>query len=141
MHLAQLGVREMVPPEARWSAPHGPPLRSGAKKGTYVLASPYSSAGALTNCLPSLHRLHLYVSCVSHSVSVLKLNSCRRSSCVKCRAVSSASSTTQADRFCFWHLGTHVREVRALGISGRDVLSLEDFLLYCSSGLEAVHEA
>lgn len=26
---------------------------------TYVLASPYSKAGALTYCLPSLHRLHL----------------------------------------------------------------------------------
>ena len=76
------------------------------KKGhsTYVLESPYSRAGALTNCFPPLHRLHLNVSWVSHSVS-LNSNNCLKSSWVKWRAVSSASSTTHADRFCFWHLG------------------------------------
>ena len=68
-----------------------------------MLESPYKSAGALTNCFPPLHRLHLNVSWVSHSVS-LNSNNCLKSSWVKWRAVSSASSTTHADRFCFWHL-------------------------------------
>jgi hypothetical protein len=71
---------------------------------THLLASPYSSAGALINCLPSLHRLHLNVSCVSQTVFSLNLKSCRRSSPEKCRSVSSAASTTQADKSCLEHL-------------------------------------
>lgn len=47
---------------------------------TYVLASPYSSAGALMICRPSLHRLHLNVSWVSHSVFSLNKKSFRRES-------------------------------------------------------------
>jgi hypothetical protein len=79
--------------------------RKRGRESTYVLESPYNKAGALTNCFPPLHRLHLNVSWVSHSVS-LNSNNCLRSSWVKWRAVSSASSTTHADRFCFWHLAS-----------------------------------
>lgn len=53
------------------------------ERETYVLGSPYNKAGAFTCCFPSLHLLHLNVSCVSHIVSVLNLNNCLRSSWVK----------------------------------------------------------
>jgi hypothetical protein len=78
VHLAQFGIRKVIPPV------HQPRLvESELGDKAHVLGSPYNSAGALTCCLPSLHRLHLNVSCVSHIVSVLKLNNWRRSSWVK----------------------------------------------------------
>ena len=110
-------------------------LRRG-KDPTYVLESPYNNAGALTNCFPPLHRLHLNVSWVSHSVS-LNSNNCLKSSWVKWRAVSSASSTTHADRFCFWHLES-AHPIMNRG--GRDVLPLEDLFFYRSCCLESVYE-
>ena len=117
--------------------------RRRGRKSTYVLESPYKSAGALTNCFPPLHRLHLNVSCVSHSVS-LNSNNCLRSSWVKWRAVSSASSTTHADRFCFWHL--HISYDSLLGRYWsmrwwrNGVLSLENLFFYRSCCLESVYE-
>lgn len=71
---------------------------------TYLLVSPYKRAGALTSCFPSRHLLHLNVSCVSHCVVSLNLKSCLKLSTEKCRSVSSAASTTQADKSCFEHL-------------------------------------
>jgi hypothetical protein len=68
---------------------------------TYVLASPYKSVDDLIICFPSLHRLHLNVSCVSHCVFSLNKNSCRRASKEKCRSVFSFSSTTADDSACF----------------------------------------
>lgn len=52
-------------------------------------------------CLPFLHRLHLKVSCVSHSVFSLNRNSCRSISTEKWRSVSSFSSTTAEESACF----------------------------------------
>lgn len=69
-------------------------------KETCVLASPYNKAGALMTCLPSLHLLHLKVSCVSQSVFSLNWKSCRNMSTEKCRSVSSFSSTTADDKAC-----------------------------------------
>ena len=71
------------------------------RSNTYVLASPYRSAGDLINCFPSLHRLHLKVSWVSHKVSSLNEKSCRSISTEKCRSASSFSSTTADERACF----------------------------------------
>ena len=108
------------------------------KQETHVLESPYNNAGALICCLPSLHRLHLNVSWVSHIVSMLNLNNWRKSSWVKCRAVSSASSTTHAERFCFWHLV--VSSYSSEKEEGRGSLSLEDLFFDRSGRLESVNE-
>lgn len=51
-------------------------------------------------CRPSLHRLHLNVSCVSQSVFSLKRKSFRRESKEKWRSASSFSSTTADDSAC-----------------------------------------
>jgi hypothetical protein len=99
VHLAQFRIREMIPSiissyptycfkgrgEARKEEGKKQEKRERNRReraSTYVLESPYKSAGALTNCFPLLHRLHLNVSCVSHSVS-LNSNNCLRSSWVK----------------------------------------------------------
>jgi hypothetical protein len=76
-------------------------FNSAFVKWFHVLPSPYSSAGALVTCRPSLHRLHLYVSCVSDSVSSRNRNSCRSASIEKCRSASSFSSTTASESACF----------------------------------------
>ena len=106
---------------ADWSVqrPVSEVKRRGRRSKTHVLESPYNNAGALICCLPSLHRLHLNVSWVSHIVSMLNLNNWRKSSWVKCRAVSSASSTTHAERFCFWHLVISFYPVKELKGKGR----------------------
>ena len=57
---------------------------------------------------------------------------------MKWRAVSSASSTTQAERFCFWHLTPDQSRLARLM---KDSLSLEDLFLDRPCGLESVHKA
>ena len=54
------------------------------------------------NCLPSLHRLHLNVSCVSQSVFSLNRNNFRSASSEKWRSTSSFSSTTAEERDCLF---------------------------------------
>jgi hypothetical protein len=99
----ELRVREMVPtatpPQRTPNQPNSDEIAS--EKNTYVLASPYNNAGALATCFPSLHRLHLNVSCVSQSVSSLNWKSCLSASTEKWRSVSSISSTTAEESACF----------------------------------------
>ena len=52
VHLVQSRVWEMVPPEFQRNT-------RSVVASAHVLASPYSRAGAFTNCLPSVHLLHL----------------------------------------------------------------------------------
>ena len=54
------------------------------------------------NCLPSLHRLHLNVSCVSQRVFSLNRNNFRSASSEKWRSTSSFSSTTAEERDCLF---------------------------------------
>jgi hypothetical protein len=65
-------------------------MGAGGVWGVYVLVSPYKKAGALINCFPSRHRLHLNDSCVSQAVFSLYLNNVLKSLKLKCRSTSSA---------------------------------------------------
>ena len=108
---------------------------------THLLVSPYNKAGALTSCLPSRHRLHLNVSWVSQTVVSLNLKSCRKLSTEKWRSVSSAASTTHADKSCFEHLIVGLTQPgSAIETHAVRSLSLEDLLFDRSRSLESIDE-
>jgi hypothetical protein len=101
--ILKLPIRKMVPPTTikHTQSARGRRQDEQHYEKTYVLTSPYNSAGDFTICRPSLQRLHLNVSCVSLRVSSRNWKSCRRVLSEKWRSTSSFSSTTADESACF----------------------------------------